>query len=156
MHLFFMIRKFESSSFIRSCRISSESLNNNTERDRCDSASSLSSATESLLYLKSSSLNFVIFFFSSFSFSWFSYFSSSNTIMFSWLKFRIENWDNAVCFCNCTVKITFLQSFWWLLLITTLQNISLKIDVNTLSHFIQITLFFSECNCSSTIIWNLW
>lgn len=152
MHLFFMIRKFESSSFIRSCRISSESLNNDTERDRCNSASSLLSVTELLLYFKSSSLNFAIFFFSSFSFSWFNCFSSLNTIMFSWLKFKIESWDNAVCFCNCTVKIIFLQSFWWLLLITTLQNISLKINVNTLFHFVQIRLFFSECNCSSTII----
>ena len=156
MHLFFMIRKFESLSFVRSCRISSESLNNDTEHDRCDSASSLSSTTESLLYFKSLSLNFAIFFFSSFSFSWFSCFSSSNTIMFSWLKFRIKSWDDAVCFCNCTVKITFLQSFWWLLLITTLQNISLKINVNTFSHFVQITSFFSECNCLSTIIQNLW
>lgn len=152
MHLFFMIRKFESSSFIRSCKISSESLNNDTERDRCNSASSLLSMTELLLYFKSSSLNFAIFFFSSFSFSWFNCFSSLNTIMFSWLKFKIESWDNAVCFCNCTVKIIFLQSFWWLLLITTLQNISLKINVNTLFHFVQIRLFFSECNCSSTII----
>lgn len=152
MHLFFMIRKFESSSFIRSCRISSESLNNDTERDRCNSASSLLSVTELLLYFKSLSLNFAIFFFSSFSFSWFNCFSSLNTIMFSWLKFKIESWDNAVCFCNCTVKIIFLQSFWWLLLITTLQNISLKINVNTLFHFVQIRLFFSECNCSSTII----
>ncbi len=156
MHLFFMIRKFESSSFIRSCRISSELFNNNTKHDHCNSASSLSSAIELLLYFKSLSLNFMIFFFSSFSFSWFNCFSSSNTIMFSWLKFKIESWNNAVCFCNCTVKITFLQSFWWLLLIMTFQNISLKIDVNTFFHFIQITSFFSECNCSSTIVQNFW
>ncbi len=156
MHLFFMMRKFESSSFIRSCKIWSESLNNDTERNHCNSASSLLSMIESLLYFKSSSLNFVILFFSSFSFFWFSCFSSSITIMFSWLKFRIENWDDTVCFYDCIVKIIFLQSFWWLLLITTLQNISLKINVNTLFHFIQIRSFFSECNCSSTIIWNLW